>query len=205
MITPNDIQEKEFTKGVRGYKEDEVNAFLDLVTLDMDKLMQENRSLKDNIRMLNEEIEKHRGTEGSIYETLETAKALMSDISASAEKRAEIVLKNAELEADRIQKDARESVERLHEEAASLSSRWTQFKTKYKNLLENEMERFDSISADFLIDKEMEDLMTLPDSKSGDTIPDHAAAAKPVSSNTTGKKKRNTTKTIKTSKRNSGE
>ena len=39
MITPMDIQNKAFNKGVRGYKEEEVDSFLDLITLDMEKLI----------------------------------------------------------------------------------------------------------------------------------------------------------------------
>lgn len=201
MITPNDIQEKEFARVVRGYKEDEVNAFLDLITLDMDKLIQENRSLRESIETLNEEIERYKGSEGSIFETLETAKALMTDISASAEKRAEIVLKNAELEADRIQKDARESVVRLHDEAATLSSRWSQFRIKYKNLLENEMERLEGLSADFLIDSDMEEFQAIPEAKPVKVKPNN----KPQQAKMSEQEKGNTTKTIKTSKRKTGE
>jgi cell division initiation protein len=74
----------------------------------------------------------------------------MADISASAEKRAEIVLKNAELDADRMQREARESVERITEEAVEMARRWEQFKTRYKNLLQNELERFENISRDFM-------------------------------------------------------
>lgn len=201
MITPNDIQEKEFTRVVRGYKEDEVNAFLDLITLDMDKLIQENRVLRENIETLNEEIERYKGSEGSIFETLETAKALMTDISASAEKRAEIVLKNAELEADRIQKDAKESVVRLHDEAAALSSRWGQFRVKYKNLLENEMERLEGLSADFLIDSEMDEFKAIPEAKPVEVKP----AEKPGQAKLSEQDKSKTTKTIKTTKRKIGD
>jgi cell division initiation protein len=150
MITPAEIQKKAFTKGVRGYKEDEVDSFLDLITLDMDKLMQENTVLSDKIRTLNLEIERYRSSESAIFDTLESAKALMADISASAEKRAEIVLKNAELDADRVQREARESVERITEEAVEMVKRWEQFKTRYKNLLQNELERFENLSRDFM-------------------------------------------------------
>jgi cell division initiation protein len=150
MITPADIQKKTFTKGVRGYKEDEVDSFLDLLTLDMDKLIQENNVLNENIRSLNAEIERYRSSESTIFDTLESAKALMSDISSSAEKRAEIVLKNAELDADRVQREARESVERITEEAVEMARRWEQFKTRYKNLLQNELERFENLSRDFM-------------------------------------------------------
>jgi cell division initiation protein len=150
MITPAEIQKKAFTKGVRGYKEDEVDSFLDLITLDMDKLIQENNVLNEKIRTLGIEIERYRNSESAICDTLESAKALMADISASAEKRAEIVLKNAELDADRVQREARESVERITEEAVEMARRWDQFKTRYKNLLQNELERFENLSRDFM-------------------------------------------------------
>jgi cell division initiation protein len=150
MITPAEIQKKAFTKGVRGYKEDEVDSFLDLITLDIDKLIQENNVLNEKIRTLGVEIERYRNSENAIFDTLESAKALMADISASAEKRAEIVLKNAELDADRVQREARESVERITEEAVEMARRWEQFKTRYKNLLQNELERFENLSRDFM-------------------------------------------------------
>ncbi len=41
MITPLDIQNKEFPKVVRGYKEEEVDSFLDLLTLDLEKILEE--------------------------------------------------------------------------------------------------------------------------------------------------------------------
>ena len=40
MITPLDIQNKSFTKAMRGYKAEEVDTFLDMLTLDMEKLDQ---------------------------------------------------------------------------------------------------------------------------------------------------------------------
>lgn len=43
MIRPIDIQEKEFSKAVRGYKEDEVNEFLDEITIDLERLLDELR------------------------------------------------------------------------------------------------------------------------------------------------------------------
>lgn len=152
MITPTTIQSKEFTKGVRGYKEDEVDQFLDLITLDLDTLLQENRALKERIAELNSTVDRYRGTEGKLFDTLESAKAMLSDISISAEKRAEIVLKNAELEAVRIQREARESVEKMTEDAVEMARRWDQFKTRYRSLLQSELERFNTLSSDLIVD-----------------------------------------------------
>jgi cell division initiation protein len=156
MITPTEIQDKTFTRGVRGYKEDEVDKFLDLITLEVNNLLQEIKFLREKNEALSREIESYRANEGSISDTLESAKSLMTDISASAEKRAEIVLKNAELDADRIQRESRESVERITEEAATMARRWEQFKIRYKNLLQNELDRFENLSADLIMEDDPE-------------------------------------------------
>jgi cell division initiation protein len=156
MITPSAIQKKEFTKGVRGYKEDEVDAFLDRIAVDVEALLRENENLKDSLKLVTLEIERYRGSENAIFKTLESAKALMTDISASAEKRAEIVLKNAELDAERIRRDARESVERLTDDAVALSRRWELFSARFRNLLETELDRFDSFAANLMLDDQAE-------------------------------------------------
>ncbi|WP_312653572.1 DivIVA domain-containing protein [Aminipila sp.] len=146
MITPLDIQNKEFSKGVRGYKEEDVDSFLDLLTIDLEKLIGENAALKEEVKHLNGDLEKYKGSETAVVETLEAAKALMRDIALSSEKRAEILLKNAELDAQLITREAKESVERLTEESSNLRNRFVTFKSKYKNLLESELERFDTLS-----------------------------------------------------------
>ena len=152
MITPSTIQKKDFTRGVRGYKEEEVDQFLDLIAEDLGGLLRENAGMKESIRALSQEIDRLKNSETSILGTLEAAKSLMTDISASAEKRADIVVKNAELEADRIRRDARESVDRMTEEAQALSRRWELFGARFRNLLETELDRFDSFSASHLFE-----------------------------------------------------
>ncbi len=158
MITPLDIQTKEFSKSVRGYKEEEVDAFLDMVTVDFERLIAENNSLKGELARLKADVEKYRGSEGAVLETLEAAKALMGDISASAEKRAAILLKNAELDAELITREARESVDKIMEESISLRNRFTVFRGKYRNLLESELERFDTLSTELFAEMGMEEL-----------------------------------------------
>lgn len=146
MITPLDIQNKDFAKGVRGYKEEEVDSFLDLLTIDLEKLINENASLKTEVKRLEEDVEKYKGSETAVVETLEAAKSLMREIAISSEKRAEVLLKNAELDAQLITREAKESVEKLTEESTNLRTRFVTFKSKYKNLLESELERFDTLS-----------------------------------------------------------
>ncbi|MDD6815928.1 MAG: DivIVA domain-containing protein [Firmicutes bacterium] len=148
MITPTDIENKVFSRGVRGYKEDEVDDFLDLIILDMEKLLKENRQLKLELEKAQGQVDRHVSTEGSVLETLEAAKALMNDIAASAERRAQVILKDAELEAAMITREARESIGRLTEEGNRLHRSVEHMREKYRHILEMELERVDSVGAD---------------------------------------------------------
>jgi len=147
MITPAEIQDKDFPRGVRGYKEDEVDRFLDLITLDLEKLIKENLRLKGELAALEAEQSKGKGTESSVLETLEAAKALMNDISISAEKRAEILLKNAEMDAELIVREAREAAIRIEAEHKTLKKSYTGFRDRYQHLLESELARFESLTS----------------------------------------------------------
>ncbi|MGN1413236.1 MAG: DivIVA domain-containing protein [Anaerovoracaceae bacterium] len=148
MITPTDIENKVFSRGVRGYKEEEVDDFLDLIILDMEKLLKENRQLKLELEKAQGQVDRHVSTEGSVLETLEAAKALMNDIAASAERRAQVILKDAELEAAMITREARESIGRLTEEESRLRRSVERVREKYRHILEMELERVDSVGAD---------------------------------------------------------
>ena len=161
MITPLDIQNKEFSRGVRGYKEEEVDEFLDLLTVDMEKLLNENAALKAQVSTQSDDLEKYRGSEDKVLETLEAAKQLMGDISASAEKRAEILLKNAQLDAELITREARENVERLTEENLNLKRRFAEFRARYKSLLESELDRFETLSSEIYSSYGIDDLQEL--------------------------------------------
>ena len=168
MIRPIDIQEKEFTRAVRGYKEDEVNEFLDEITIDMERLIDELRQTREENSRLVEELERYRSSQGTVLETLEAAKALMSDISVSAEKRADILLKNAELDAQLIQKEARETADKISEESQAMKSRFIDFRTRYKRLLQSELERFESLSGEMFPELGIDDFDDLPGMLTGE-------------------------------------
>ena len=154
MITPADIEDKDFSRVKKGYSPEEVDDFLDLVILDMEKLIRENRQLKEELGKAHVQVDKHMSTETSVYATLEAAKSLMNDIAASAERRAEILLKNAELEANLITREAKESISRYTDEGNRLRERVETLRERYKKMLESELERLDFGGSDFLADFE---------------------------------------------------
>ena len=69
MITPVDIQEKEFPRSVRGYKEDVVDEFLDQITIDYEVLMLDNEKLTAEVDRLKKDLKHYSGTENAVLET----------------------------------------------------------------------------------------------------------------------------------------
>lgn len=182
MITPLEIEHKDFSKAMRGYNIDEVDDFLDEIILDLQKILAENEKLKQEVKRLNGEMNQHKNSENSVIGTLESAKKLMNDLSESAEKRAEIIIKNAQLDAEVIQRDAKESISRLLEEGDKLKNKVSRFKDRYKQILENELLQMEGSSEDLLADLEKDFLPASMDKLPVDSKP--AAKEKPVKGET---------------------
>lgn len=143
MITPADIQNKEFSKGFRGYSEEEVDMFLDLITLDLEKLIKENINLKAQLATLEKKETTMAETDVSVKETLISAKSLMEDIAESSEKRAKALLHNAELDAALIIKDANIKADRIVEESSAYTRAFDSFKREYKAMLDRQLLMFE--------------------------------------------------------------
>jgi len=148
MITPQEIQEKEFDKAVRGYNAEQVDTFLDEMTADFEALLADKAAVEEELAAANAKLDEYKAQEGAVIKTLESARALMNDISASAEKRADIIMKNAELDADQMLRTAKDSVEKLREEEKELKYRVSSLKNRFRNILQTELDRFEKVDLD---------------------------------------------------------
>ena len=153
MITPADIGNKEFSRKVRGYDTEEVDMFLHVITVDLEKLIKENLKLKAQLA----NVEKSIGTIGdsdiTVRETLETAKSIMDDLAVSSEKRAKALVENAEMDAAIIIKDAKMKAEQLADESRELKSTFEKFRRDYGNMLKRYSDEFENMSSDIQIDR----------------------------------------------------
>ncbi len=153
MLTALDIQNKEFSKGVRGYKEEEVDEFLDEIISDYQTLIAKNEELEFELQDAQNRLKDVKSTEGSVITTLESAKALMNEIAQSAEKRAEVLVRNAELDAELKIRQATESISQLKTEESKLRERVENYKLRLKAMLQNELAQVDGIDLDVFGDR----------------------------------------------------
>ena len=152
MIMPIDIDKKEFSRDKKGYNSREVDEFLDLIVADYEKVLNDNRTMAHKIKALEKQLEEAQKDDNAMVETLETAKKLMADISASAERRAELMMRDAELEAENMLLDAKVNVRKLTDEHAVLSTKVRRLKDNFRKMLESELARIDDVDFDLIRD-----------------------------------------------------
>jgi len=138
-ITPLDIQQKQFPMKFRGFDVEEVYAFLEIVREEMEDLLRENASLKEQVHRSENQIKEYRDMETTLRETLMTAQQMVEEYKTNARKEAELLLREAEIKADGVMKEAQDKVVKIHEDIVDLKGIRRHFKEELKRLIEGHM------------------------------------------------------------------
>ena len=138
-ITPLDIQQKQFPMKFRGFDVEEVFAFLEVIREEMEDLLRETASLKENAQRTENQIKEYRDMETTLRETLLTAQQMVDDYKTNARKEAELIVKEAELRADTLIREAQEKVIKIHEDIVDLKGIRTHFKEELKRMIESHL------------------------------------------------------------------
>ena len=101
-LTPLEIQKQQFSRVLKGYNADEVRAYLSLVAEEIERLLRDVDRLSRENGMLREELEEHSQRERILKDTLLSAQKVSEDVKANARKEAELIVKDAELLAERV-------------------------------------------------------------------------------------------------------
>ncbi|GFR35033.1 DivIVA domain-containing protein [Thermobrachium celere] len=142
-ITPNEIINKEFKKVFRGYDVDEVDEFLEQLSEDYEKIYKDNINLKEKIEALNEKLNHYVNLENTLQNTLLLAQTAADQAKESSKKEAELIIKNAQETANEIIKKAEERVLEINKEYEILKNEYNMFKSRFRALLQSELENLD--------------------------------------------------------------
>lgn len=94
-LSPLDIHNKEFTRGFRGYDEDEVNDFLDQIIKDYEQVIKEKKRIEDTLNNSEERLGHFTNIEETLNKSLIVAQTA-EEVKASAEKEAKLIIREAE-------------------------------------------------------------------------------------------------------------
>lgn len=134
MLTPIDIQNKDFEVKFRGYDTDEVDDFFDLLAADYEKLYKENGELKKQMLEVNEQIEKYKMMESTLQNSIVLAQSASEEIRANANEKADNIVKQAQMQAEEIVKKASVDASSAKNEVSALHVEVQQYKAQLKSV-----------------------------------------------------------------------
>ena len=141
MITPLDIENKKFTKQMmKGYNVDEVDDFLDELTLEYGKLYKENAELKAQREELDTNVGKYKNIENTIQNTLIMAQKTADEVQEVAKKQADQIIKDAEYQAKNSVEELNTQILLKQKELEDLKKQLGVYKAKMESLLVSQVE-----------------------------------------------------------------
>ncbi len=102
-LTPLDLQQKSFRKvRIGGLDEKEVRGYLEFVAAELEELTRKLHKQDEELRRREARINEFKDREQLLQQTLTTAQRLADEMKANTRKEADIVLSDAELQAEKI-------------------------------------------------------------------------------------------------------
>jgi len=149
MLTPLDIENKRFGKQMmNGYNVDEVDDFLDELTLEYGKLYKENAELKERREELDTDVGKYKNLETTLQNTLVMAQKTADEITEVAKKQAEQIVKDAEMQARSSVEELNTQITLKQKELDDLKKDLDVYKAKMESLLISQLEILKEIKED---------------------------------------------------------
>lgn len=145
---PMEIQQMSFPVVKKGYDPEEVKAFLLSLSEQLEYLLKEREELKSQVQNLTQQVNEFMKREQILKDTLLTAQKMSKEIKEQAEREAELIIKEAELSAEKISQQALQKLNTMEQglkELKFLRQRYIleleQMLERLENFLKEEKER----------------------------------------------------------------
>ena len=141
MLTPLDIENKKFSKQMmNGYNVDEVDDFLDQITVDYEKLYKENTELKNKNEELTNSMSQYKAVEETLKSTLIMAQSTAEEVKAVARKEAEQIINEAETNAKASVANIESEILMKKKAKEDIEKQFDVYKAKMESLLISQLE-----------------------------------------------------------------
>ena len=145
MLTPETIASRRFDKQVGGYKQDEVEMFLQQVAGEYAKLLSEKEDLEEKIEVLAARVAQYREDEDSLRSALIGAQKLGDSVIRESKSKAEYILREAQAQADQILENAQKSIEKEQMALIKMQKEVTKFKNRLLTLYRQHLEMISAL------------------------------------------------------------
>lgn len=149
MITPLDIDNKKFAKQmVNGYNVEEVDDFLDELTIDYSKNYKEVTELRAKVEELNNSLVQYKTIESTLQNTLVMAQSTAEEVKNVAKQKADQIVEEAKANAQKQVDELNNEIIQKQKELDDVKKQFDIYKAKMESLLISQLELLKDVNKD---------------------------------------------------------
>ncbi len=149
MITPLDIENKKFSKQMmNGYSVEEVDDFLDELTVDYSRNYKEVAELKNKVEELNNSLVQYKTIETTLQNTLVMAQSTAEEVKNVAKQKADQIVEEAKGSAQKQVDELNSQIIMKQKELDDIKKQFDIYKAKMEALLISQLELLKDINKD---------------------------------------------------------
>ena len=147
MITPLDIENKRFSKQMmNGYSVEEVDDFLDELTIDYTKNYKEVNELRAKVEELNNSLVQYKTIETTLQNTLVMAQTTAEEVKNVAKQKADQIVDEAKSTAQKRVDELNNEILLKQKELDDVKKQFDIYKAKMESLLISQLELIKDIN-----------------------------------------------------------
>lgn len=143
------ISVEKFNSSLIGYDKAEVNSFVNKVTEEYENMLNILKQKDADINELKKELNKYENMESTLNKTILAAEEVSNNMRNVARSESKSILDEARKNASRILNDALIRAEKAQNDADMLRRRVINFKRRFRQAVENELDVIDSLDEDY--------------------------------------------------------
>lgn len=138
-LTALDVRRYDFGRALRGYDPDRVEQFRTQVAEELERLARLTQELEGKARSFHEQLRAFRERDKALNEALVSAQQLRAEIREQAEREGQLVLREAQVEAERNMEFARAELSRMEEQIGALDRTRRTFIAQMRAVVERQL------------------------------------------------------------------
>ena len=143
------ISVEKFNNSLMGYDKAQVNAFVSEVTKEYENMLNKLKEKDADIIELKKELSKYENLESTLNKTILAAEEVYNNMRNVARSESKSILDEARKNASRILNDALMKAEKAQSDADMLKRRIINFKRRFRQAVESELDIIDSIDENY--------------------------------------------------------
>lgn len=142
-IAPIDIAHKTFGRKLMGLDPDEVVDFLRAVADELETVIRERNTLRENLREKELIVAEYKERDELLKSTITTAQRMSEKIQQDADRESKLIVSDAHQKSDMIVRDARDSLKKIYQEITDLKRVRMQFENNVRALMQSHLTMLD--------------------------------------------------------------